>query len=470
MAPQQNTDVDNFFIDVIRFSALTTYTDVVNHGFTSRVLDSGEEERLIYTKKIRWHLVNTHNSLIGQYIWGSRELSRYRNAHYISRLHAFPAWQNNIQPYTQESAIACVTDIIESYRSILSEEEREDYLYYLNLVYIEVGIDFAELQLPNLAQLIRYVSSGRGSASRYLRLYAQPGVVYHYDKETRAWNNPIDDKMCMELVRGGRATIYVGSRNLEFKIYKKHHKIRIELAVRGRAQILKFLNSPLSADKSRHITKLADYRTIQHLSGCYLDRIAELFCGKIPVAACEAVDRALDTFSVSPAPSDWTKREALKQELPPLPCISAEAAAEEAIYIDTDRQRSLTSYVHNNAVISLFHVHSVSLVFSVYTRIRAPPRLFPPVHSIIHASSMRLHACQGMCVLLLVYYPVQGQGELSAHVYMEGHGQLQRLSTIHHKYILPIYALQLLPIFHDSSFRAWLPSCVAQPVYHFFSP
>ena len=347
--------------------------------------------QVINAKGIIWHPVDSPNVQDSVYLWGARAMSRYVNACYTRRLkYVTPERQNNRQPYTRESAIACVADIMQSYRSMSSWARLEYYLLHLNLIYIECGVDFSELELPTLEQLINCVSCGRGSASRYLRLYAQPGVVYHYNKETRAWNNPIDDKMYMELVRGGRATIYVGSKNLEFKIYKKHHKIRIELAVRGRAQVSKFLNSPLSADKSRHITKLADYRTIRHLSSCYLDRIAELFCGKIPPGACEAIDRALDTFRISPIPDAWTVRETSKQELPPLPYSRPAKAAEEAIHIDntnTDRQ-SFISCVHNNAVLSLFSEHSASLVFLVYTSIRAPPRLFPPVHSIIQASSM----------------------------------------------------------------------------------
>ena len=388
MEPRQNIELDNFFIDMLRFSAPTPYNAAAEQSLSTYIHNSGQIIQVINSKGIIWRPVDSPNVQDSVYLWGARAMSRYVNTRYTRRLkYVAPALQNNIQPYTRESAIACITGIVESYRSISSWALLERYMLHLNLIYIELGIDFARLELPSLTQLIKYITSGRGSASRYLRLYVQPDRTYHYDKKLRTWNAPVDDKMYMELVRGGRATIYVGSRNLEFKIYKKHNKIRIELAVRGRAQILKFLNYPLSATPSRHITKLTDYGTIRYLSGCYLDRIAELFCGKIPAGACEAVDRALGTFRISPIPDEWTIHQVPKQELPPLPYGSPAKAAEEAFHIDTDRQGSLTLYVHNNAVLSLLHVHSVSLVFSVYTRIRSPPRLFPPVHSIIHALS-----------------------------------------------------------------------------------
>lgn len=401
MESQRNTGIDNFFIDKIRFSAPTPRNAAAMQSFATYIHSSGQIIQLINSKGIIWRPVDSDNVQDSLYLWGARELSRYENASYTSRLkYVTPTWQNNIQTYSQESAIACVTGILESYRSMSSWARLERYQLHINLIYLEQGIDFAELELPSLAQLIRYVSHGRGSAPRYLRLYVQPDRTYHYDKKFRTWDAPIDDKTYMELVRGGRATIYVGSKNVEFKIYRKHSRIRIELAVRGRAQVLKFLNSPLSAAPSRHITKLTDYQTIKYLSGSYLDRLAELYGGAIPNGAYKAVDRALDTFRISPIPDAWTIHQVPKQELP-LSCGSPAEAAGEAIYIDTDRQRSLTMYGHNNAVLTLFPVHAVSLVFRAYRQIRAPPRQFPHVQGIIQTCSVPV-ACilVGLHVLL----------------------------------------------------------------------
>ena len=392
---------------MLRFSAPTPYNAAAKQSLATYIHKSGQIMQVINSKGIIWRPVDSDDVQDSLYLWGARELSRYENTRYTSRLkYVSPTRQNNVQPYTQESAIACVSDILESYRSISSWARLEHYQLHVNLIYLELGIDFAELELPSLAQLIRYVCSGRGSASRYLRLYVQPGIVYHYDKKAHAWDNHIDNKTYMELIRGGRATLYLGSCNIEFKFYRKRSRIRIELAVRGRAQISKFLNSPFSADKSRHITKLANYRTIRHLSGRYLDRLAELYCGKIPAGAFEAVDRALDTFRLSPSPDAWTVQETSKQELPPLPYGSPAKTAEEAIYIDnTDRQRifTFTLYGHNNMVLSLFSVHSASLVFNVSRRIRAPPRLFPHVQAITQTLSMPV-AC--MLVACMYCWPI----------------------------------------------------------------
>lgn len=388
--PQRNTELDNFVIDQIRVSAPTPYNAATKQSFTTYIHNSGQI--VINSKGIIWRPVDSSNVQDSLYLWGTHELSRYENARCISRLkYVTPTWQNNIQPYTRESAIACVSNILESYRSISSWARLNRYQLNINLIYIELGIDFAVLELPTLAQLIRYVSNGRGSASRYLRLYVQPGIMYHYDKKARAWDAPIDDKTYRQLIRSGRATLYVGSPNIELKVYKKRSRIRIELAVKGRAQVLKFLNSPLSACPSRHITKLTDYQTIKYLSGCYLDRLAELYAGAIPESAYKAVDRALDTFRISPIPDAWTVRETSKQqELPPATNGSPATAAGEAIYIDAGSQRSIIRPGYNNMVLTLFPVLSVSLVFSVYQRIRAPPKLFTHVQGIIQTCSMPL--------------------------------------------------------------------------------
>lgn len=426
MESQRNTGIDNFFIDKIRFSAPTPRNAAAMQSFATYVHNSGQAERVIYTGKILWHPVDSDDVQDSLYLWGARELSRYESARYSHRLkYVSPTWQNNVQPYSRNSAIACITDILTSYRSVSSWAWLDYYLVSINLIYIEFGIDFASLTLPSLTQLIRYVSCGRGSASRYLRLYTS-SVIYRYDKDACTWNAHIDDKTYRELVAKGDATLYIGSRNIAFKVYKKHNKTRVELAVKGRAQVLKFLNSPLSACPSRHITKLTDYQTIKYLSGCYLDRIAELFCGKIPAGAREAVDRALDTFRVSPIPDAWTVRETSKQELPPLPYGSPAKTAEEAIYIDTGRQGSFTLYGHNNAVLSSFPVHSVSQVLTVRQRIRAPPRLFPPVQAITQTLSMPVACMLVDLHVLLAYHLTQGLVKLYSHVYTAGHGAVCR--------------------------------------------
>lgn len=392
-------------------------------------------------------------------------MSRYVNTRYTRRLkYVAPTWQNNRQPYTRESAIACITGIMESYRSISSWARLEHYLLHINLIYLEQGIDFAELELPSLAQLIRYVSHGRGSAPRYLRLYVQPDRTYHYDKKFRTWDAPIDDKTYMELVRGGRATIYVGSKNVEFKIYRKHSRIRIELAVRGRAQVLKFLNSPLSAAPSRHITKLTDYQTIKYLSGCYLDRLAELYAGAIPEGAYKAVGRALDTFRISPIPHEWAIHQVSGQELPPLPYGSPAKTAEEAIYIDTDRQRSFNE--HNNAVLSLFPVHSVSLVFNVCRRIRSPPRLYPPVQAITQTLSMPVACMLVDLHVLLAYHLTRTREDVLSRVHFMAWCSLPLNCTVAEDIlILSIYTLHITGIVQ--SLLGYRPAQLSRPYYSF---
>lgn len=192
---------------------------------------------------------------------------------------------------------------------------------------------------------------------------------------------PISDKDYKNFLRSGLLTVYVGSKNLKFKIYAKRDKIRVELAIKGRAQVLKFLNTPFEAEPSRHIAKLADFATIQFLGSSYLDRLAQLFGGRLPKGAEAAVQRALNSFNSFPIPDEWTKQEKQKQE-PILPLNLFVQKEEPAIDINADRQaraidgKAIKSRSINKVFLMPLFVRFVCLNSPKLQRARAPPMLF----------------------------------------------------------------------------------------------
>lgn len=374
----QNIGIDNYFIDLVRFSALTPYrASVPENG----ILKSG---------KSLWYVVENENIPEKMYLYGCKELTRYKNAHYYKRWEFnSPRNQNNTQPFALHSAIACITDILNSYRAISLWSLLEYYISSIKIIYLETGIDFANLTLPSLEQLTKYASHGRGSSSRYLRLFCADGMMYEYYKRAKRWSLPLAEAEYTRRIKAGDMTAYVGSRNVEFKIYLKHSRIRVELAIRGRAQVLKFLNTPFTAEPSRHITKLADFATIQFLGSSYLDRLAELYSGRLPKGAEAAVQRALNSFNSFPIPDEWTKQEKQKQE--PI-LFSQNSATKEVSAIDINvkvdraidgvgRIRPLTCI--NKVFLMPFFVRFVCLNSPKVQRARAPPKLFYPSLSIL---------------------------------------------------------------------------------------
>lgn len=321
----QNIGIDNYFVDLVRFSALTPY----------RAPESIFANGMAKSKKILWRLVEGTTVPENLYIMAERELSRYKNTHYQNKWKfTSPRWQNNTYPYTADTAVCFLTDIFDSYKAFSSWGRLEYYLSSLKLIYIETGIDFSRLELPSLAQLIRYASYGRGSASRYLRLYTRDRT-YQYNKKSKTWDFAINNQEYRRLLIKGLLTLYIGSKGIEFKIYQKHNRIRVELALRGRAAVSRFLNSPVSKNEpSRHVSKLADYGAIQHLSSSFLDRLQELL-GYLPRGAAEAVNRALASFKTTPMPQAWTIG---KKQEPILPLNLFVQKEEPAIDINADRQ------------------------------------------------------------------------------------------------------------------------------------
>ena len=392
----QNIGIDNYFIDLVRFSALTPYrASVPENG----ILKSG---------KSLWYVVENENIPEKMYLYGCKELTRYKNAHYYKRWEFnSPRNQNNTQPFALHSAIACITDILNSYRAISLWSLLEYYISSIKIIYLETGIDFANLTLPSLKQLTKYASHGRGSSSRYLRLFCADGMMYEYCKRAKRWSLPITEAEYTRRIKAGDMTAYVGSRNVEFKIYLKHSRIRVELAIRGRAQVLKFLNTPFTAEPSRHITKLADFATIQFLGSSYLDRLAELF-GYLPRGAAEAVNRALASFKTTPMPQAWTIG---KKQEPILPLNLFVQKEEPAIDINADRQARaidgvgiiLKSTGINKVVHSVFPSYSVCLNSYSHQRARAPPKYFYPSLSALYDFYIETEQYSQYGALLLFY-------------------------------------------------------------------
>lgn len=345
---------------------------------------------LVTSKNILWRVIENENIPENTFCIGSIALSRYKNSHYYQKLKFVSSkYQNNVLPYTADSAVCCVTDILSSYRNLSSWALLQYYLSTIKLVYVETGIDFSNLNPPSLSRLIKFVSTGKGSCPRKLLLYTEKNV-YRYDKSAQRWNMPISDKDYKNFLRSGLLTVYVGSKNLKFKIYAKRDKIRVELAIKGRAQVLKFLNTPFEAEPSRHIAKLADFATIQFLGSSYLDRLAQLFGGRLPKGAEAAVQRALNSFNSFPIPDEWTKQEKQKQE-PILPLNLFVQKEEPAIDINADRQARAIDGVGirlkptgiNKVFLIFLPSRSVCLIPFRFTRIRAPPKHFYPSLSVL---------------------------------------------------------------------------------------
>lgn len=363
-----NTDC-TYFIDRIAFSALTP-----QNAPASMYIDG-----LVTSKNILWRVVENENIPENIFCTGSIALSRYKDSHYYQKLKFESSkYQNNVLPYTADSAVCCVADILSSYRNLSSWALLQYYLSTIKLVYVETGIDFSNLNPPSLSRLIKFVSTGKGSCPRKLLLYTEKNV-YRYDKSAQRWNMPISDKDYKNFLRSGLLTVYVGSKNLKFKIYAKRDKIRVELAIRGRAAVSRFLNSPLCKEPSRHVTMLANLTAIKHLSSSFLDRLQELL-GYLPRGAQEAVNRALDSFTSSPMPQAWERQ---KQE-PILPLNLFVQKEEPAIDINADRQaraidgvgriRPLTCI--NKVFLMPFFVRFVCLNSPKVQRARAPPFCF----------------------------------------------------------------------------------------------
>lgn len=397
---RQNTQVDTYFIDAIRFSALVPYR--------------ANATNITKSKKILWYPIESKNIPRNTFIYGTREISRYSDAKYQAKFQFnTPRYQNNIQPYSYSSSLACITEILESYRALSTWARLEYYKQSVKLTCIETGVDFCNLELPSFSKLIHYTSSGRGSSSRYLRLFCADGMMYEYYKRAKRWSLPITEAEYTRRIKAGDMTAYVGSRNVEFKIYLKHSRIRVELAIRGRAAVSRFLNSPVSKNEpSRHVSKLADYGAIQHLSGSFLDRLQELFGGRLPRGAQEAVNRALDSFTSSPMPQAWEKTE--KQE-PILPLNLFVQKEEPAIDINADRQARAIDGVGirlkpactciNKVFLIFLPSRSVCLFLDNRGQARAPPMLFSRDFLFFAKFFLVQHLNTGRRCCCCLYYP-----------------------------------------------------------------
>ena len=220
------------------------------------------------------------------------------------------------------------------------------------------------------------MSTGKGSKSRYLRIVATEASgkkEFYYNKKRKVWNPPITEEYYKKFFEDGRITVYAGTKRLEWKIYKKGQKTRVEFAIIGRVQVSKAFN-PLGKSEDRHITRLADLMSMRHLTGAFLDRMFELF-GYLPGGAKAAVNRALNTFQFSKMPQEWQINIHRKQE--PTPPFSREAA--EAINIDDRLNDGKTFYVcccmiiNKLYLIGSFPVLACPIPLSA-KRIRAPPK------------------------------------------------------------------------------------------------
>lgn len=124
-----------------------------------------------------------------------------------------------------------------------------DYIYAPKITRLDIAFDLPNHIVPTPADLLRYIKTGRGSGSRYLKAATADGI-YIYDKKHDLWQlvqqqpdgskQATDTEPCFmgskerlrQALLKNEVTIYVGTKNGEIKIYGKRGLIRYELLAR----------------------------------------------------------------------------------------------------------------------------------------------------------------------------------------------------------------------------------------------
>lgn len=197
----------------------------------------------------------------GNYWYTTTELSRYMaDGVYYAPLHgAKPYAQNNVHAPTARSIRAAIDRIysgyvdvifpgdLDTFRELLNSSQYYDY--WPKLCRIDVAFDVSANIVPTPANLLSYVTHGRGCSARNLRVAAKQGL-YFYDKRACVWwlrrtqpdgsehyikTQPYFMRSASRLraaIREHEITVYCGTKNAEIKIYGKGKYIRYELSAR----------------------------------------------------------------------------------------------------------------------------------------------------------------------------------------------------------------------------------------------
>ena len=311
---------------------------------------------------LRWRRHNIA-SLIQPYVYSVVQLSRYNKGKYEKKLEETDSsFQNNESPYSYTSAAALTKQAVDSYIALSPCSSSLDS-DSVRISMLECAFDLP-CTAPSLEQLVDFVSHGRGSGRRFLQIITYDKQKYTYDKHTNEWRdtygNPrtITGKEYFKQLFSWNWCVYVGTKNYRITIYRKNDKIRHEIRYRKNAALKKALL------KNRHISVLQNRTVVEHLFRETARRICALYHREIPSIE-SAIHDMLKTF-------DNGRSEKHEPRVP----------GREAFYIDGCISAPAINQVSIYNYSIVIHLGRSALSFSVW-RIRAPPRLFPPVHSSI---------------------------------------------------------------------------------------
>lgn len=193
----------------------------------------------------------------------SIELSRFdRDGRYTPPIRAAkPYEQNNINVPTFNGILAAFDRVYDGYTDVIFPSDRaafaqltSDPEYYANyttrITRLDVAFDLPLDLIPTPEDLLYYISHGVGCGSRYLTVAAKQGI-YFFNKKTGIWifdkknadgsteriKNTLpyfmkSDERLRKAIMTNEATVYIGTKNGEIKIYRKGELIRYELSLK----------------------------------------------------------------------------------------------------------------------------------------------------------------------------------------------------------------------------------------------
>lgn len=172
-----------------------------------------------------------------------------------------PCNQNNINVPTYNSILSAFDRIYEGYTDVIFPADRAAFeeltsnpKYYENyttrITRIDVAFDLPRDLIPTPDELLYYITHGIGSGSRYFNVAAKQGL-YFYSKKNKVWifekrkadgsterlktEKPYfmkSERRLRKAILSGEATVYIGTKNSEVKIYRKGGLIRYELSLK----------------------------------------------------------------------------------------------------------------------------------------------------------------------------------------------------------------------------------------------
>lgn len=358
-------------IDTLRIAAISPFLI-----FTPEMVNRG-----IFRCGLRWRRY-VIKSLFQPYIYTVTQLSRYdKSAGYEKKIEECEAsFQNNQHPYSYLSAAKFVQQVINSYNSI------SQYIDHFNeptlrISAVECAFDIFD-SVPTLAQLINFVSCGKGAGKRFLEICYGSEEKYIYDKHTGQWHDKygtpryISEQEFRTQIDKWNWCVYTGTRNYRITIYKKDYRIRHEVRYNRAAAVKKAFG------QSRHVSVLQNRSAVGNIFRETAKRIYTIYQVAEMREVKKAIRRALRTFP----------RKNQKHEPRVLGCV--------AFYID-------------GRAASFFRINKVYMYIAIYMRltvvsqdeskrIRAPPVVVPPLYHNLYVVPISLNMLGYCCRIPIV--------------------------------------------------------------------